>query len=782
MKILKRLLVAILLMLPFLAGAQSPARDFDTTFLTNLGTTFNARVHVPAGYYSQPTWKWDGIIYFVGLGEIGTDTNLISHTGPTNYLKSGWDGGVQINASQRHFPVIVTLQEPGFYHPQQMERVVDSVITNLHMFPGNVHLCGISLGSQVANQFVMYQNVNGVSLYGGKVRSIVNVIGEKPDQYGTGLVYAACFAGWAGTGGREAAFEQAFDGRDLKTIVDTLNHTLNKSFYFQTNYGGGGHCCWQFEYGDSTGLVPLTYNFGGRTQNVYQWMVTQGLDTTATYHIAGGNTPPTGSGGPKQAITLPTTSVTLAGTAAGTGGATISSTLWSIPVNPGAAVVTNPTSLTSGVTGLSTRGNYVFRMIIVDNNNLKDTVYTTVNVIPACNLNAPRKIRLTLTQNSPGEIFRPTTAQTSTGALGGDTLVIPYNNGIPYDIISLGEISGDPCNPIVITADSAVVISGKFVVAAHSQYLKFDFKNNLTIHGAGGDGWDGLLFNHIEICNLTIRNVPNGAGMLMKTVEDTSKIETLYPNYLMDGLYIHDIVVDSTQGNSLYIGPTNPSGDDGGQPPGVPNRMKNVRISHITSLRAGQTGISLSGAGDGCSIDSNTISLAGMGNTGSFFSVGIEFGGSTKGNIFNNTLTNIAANGIQIFGYDTIQIYNNILDNCGNNLGGSGHETILLNDPLDHIVSNPGMRPLIYNNIIKNPYPGVAAIHAYNGNGTMFAANVHDNQFCIPGANPLTWQATYLNFAPAATLTNNTLITCGIVIPIDYFKKKIGTKLRFVNN
>lgn len=753
----KKILIALLLSVPSLAWSQSPARDFDTTFLTNLGTTFNARVHVPIGYYSQPTFKWDGIIYFVGLGEIGTNPTLMQVNGPSNYLKSGWDGGVQINASQRHFPVIVTLQEPSFYHPQQMERVVDSVITNLHILPGNVHLCGISLGSQVANQLVMYQNVNGVPLYGGKIRSIVNVIGEKPDQYGTGLVYAACFAGWAGTGGREAAFEQISDNRDLKTIVDTLNHTLNKSFYFQTSYGSGGHCCWQNEYGDSTGLTPLTYNFGGRVQNIYQWMITQGADTITTYHPSA-NTPPTGSGGPRQTITLPTTTATLAGTAAGTGGATISSTLWSIVVNPASASVTTPSSLTSGVTGLSTWGNYVFRLIITDNNGLKDTVYTTINVLPACAVGSPHKIRLTLTQTSPGEIFRPTTAQSSSGAVGGDTLVIPYNNGIPYDLVNLGGITGTVCKPIVITCDSAVVINGRFVISAHSQYLKFDFQNNLTIHGGGGDAWDGLLFNHIEICNMTIRNVPNGAGMLMKTVEDTSKIETIYPNYLMDGLYIHDIVVDSTQGNSLYIGPTNPSGDDGGQPPGVPNRMKNVRISHVTSSRAGQTGISLSGAGDGCSVDSNIVIAAGMGNTGSFFSVGIEFGGSTKGDIFGNVLSNVGANGIQIFGYDTIRVYNNILDDCGNNSGGSGHESVLLNDPLDKIVSNPGMRPLIYNNTIKNPH--AAAVHAYNGNGTMLAASVHDNLFCIPGANPLTWTTTYLLFSPSATMTNNVLFDC----------------------
>lgn len=763
MKQMKKLVTIFALFITVAASAQSPARSWDTTMLTNLGTSFNVAVSVPANFYSQPTWKWDGIIYLVGQGEMGTDTSLMRINGPHDYLKV-WNGVVHQNTTQDKTPVIVTLQEPSFYNPAQMIRVIDSCISNFHMFPGNVSIWGISLGSQLANRIVMYQATNGVSLYGGRIRSIVNVIGEKPDQDGAGLPYASCFAAWAALGGREAAFEQAFDARDLQTIVDTLNHTLNKSFYFQTNYGGGGHCCWQNEYGDHTGTVPLTYNFGGRVQNVYQWALTQGLDTNATYH-AGVNTPPTGSGGPRQTIQLPTSSVTLAGTATGTNGATIASTAWSWytsrtagKINPSHGTITDTTSLTTTITGFDYWGNNMPMLVITDSHGLKDTVYTTINVLPAHNPNPGRRLTIGLTQTNPGEVFRPTTAQTSTGALPGDTIIIPRNNGIPYDLFRTGTISGAPGQPITIMGDSAWLVRGRFVMDAHSQYLRYDLQGGRIVGGTG-DAFDGLQFNHIEIKNFNVDSVAGGAGFLLKTIADTSNLETIFPNYPLTNLYVHDGVVQNTHDNGGYIGTTNPSGLDAGQPPGVPPRMDSVRVSHVTMNNIGQTAISVSAAGNGMSIDSNTVTNVGTRHSGTAFSVGIEMGGSTTGNIYGNYMKGVWANGIEVFAYGTVNEHDNVMDSVGINTGSDGHEATFANDPLDLMVSNPPMQWNVYNNTILHAYPGAAAIHAYNGNGTMPAANVHNNTICIPTGANVGGLGYYIIGSPTPITASNSLTT-----------------------
>lgn len=471
-----------------------------------------------------------------------------------------------------------------------------------------------------------------------------------------------------------------------------------------------------------------------------------------------------------------TATVVLSGTASGNNGASIVSTLWSAVVNPNGAVIASPGSLTTSVAGVTAWGNDVFRLIATDNNGLKDTSYTHVQFNPICNTNAPRNLTLALTQTSPtGEIYRPTTAQSVTGSLGADTLTVPLNGGTPYDVIDLGNISGDQCNYTVIYFTPGVTIHGRIVVDVHSQYLKF-VGNGTHIVGAGGDGTDMNGFNHIEFTGFIYDSVPAGAAILAKYEEDTSKIETLYNNYLLNNLYIHDLTISRTQGNGLYIGPTNPSGTDPGQPPGVPNRLDSVHIKHVHCTQIGQTGISVSAGGYGNLIDSNFVYQAGTVNgSQNFFSVGIILGGSSKGNILYDTMWACQAAGLQVFSFDTVNIAHNVFDSCGKNTGNQGgHNTILLDDRPDLEVTNPpGMYPVIDSNQILYPQLATleAAIQAYNSNGTMLSGHVFGNTFCIPGlSNGVSVPAGYITMSPAATLSNNT-IQCGgaPVLPFNGF-------------
>lgn len=754
---MRKYLVILSLLISSIINAQSPARDFDSTFLTNLGTTFNGRVHVPIGFYSQPTWKWDGIIFFVGQGEIGTSPALMQINGPSNYLKSGWNGIITVNTTQTKSPVIVTLQEPSFYHPQQMERVVDSVISNLHMFPGNVHLCGISLGSQVANQLVMYQNVNGVSLYGGKIRSIVNVVGEKPDQYGTGLAYAACFAGWAATGGREAAFEQAFDFRDLKTIVDTLNYTLNKSYYFQTNYGGGGHCCWKSEYGDSTGSIPLTYNFGGRIQDVYQWMLTQGLDTNATFHTFS-STPPICSAGPDTGykVQLPVSTISLTGTASGTNGATIVSTLWSVLVNPTGATasVSSPNNLTTNITGLTKAGNYVFQLVATDNNGLKDTSTVRINTLPICNLASP--ITYIIGANSGASLDLDAN---NLPWKGGDTVRL-----VPgwYPFITIQNFTGDACRPIFV--DFTGVRTKAFSQGTHTQYVHW---YNLEVDTGSTQGSVfGQIFNHITYDHFKIKsNRLGGSGFFLKTSYNPTNPETVYPNYKMVGLRITGCNIDSSVSEAMYLGTTDADATDPGQPPFPTPRGDSAEIDHDTITNSGWDGIQLSGFGDGNRIHDNIIINYAVANMGSQ-QAGIIMGGHTKGEIDHNNLFKGTGNGIQAFNHGVALIHDNNLDSTGVDGTSNGQEAILIQDNISRFEILPPQKDSVYNNTILHARPNRAAIHSYNDHGSALAMTAYNNIICIPtGVNP-TGIPFYIIGSPTPILSNNSIInTCSSIKP-----------------
>jgi Secretion system C-terminal sorting domain/PKD domain len=91
------------------------------------------------------------------------------------------------------------------------------------------------------------------------------------------------------------------------------------------------------------------------------------------------NVPPTVSAGSPQTITLPTSSVTLTGTATGNGGATISSTDWTQVSGPGTAAIGSASSLSTGVSGL-VAGTYVFKLTATDDNNLTATSIVTITV------------------------------------------------------------------------------------------------------------------------------------------------------------------------------------------------------------------------------------------------------------------------------------------------------------------------------------------------------------------------------------------------------------------
>lgn len=100
----------------------------------------------------------------------------------------------------------------------------------------------------------------------------------------------------------------------------------------------------------------------------------------------GGNISPTVEAGPNQTITLPTSSVTMAGSASDADG-TISTKTWT-KISGGAATITDNTSYTTTITGL-VAGTYIFRLTVVDNSSgtTFDDVTITVNpaVLPPTN-------------------------------------------------------------------------------------------------------------------------------------------------------------------------------------------------------------------------------------------------------------------------------------------------------------------------------------------------------------------------------------------------------------
>jgi Secretion system C-terminal sorting domain/PKD domain len=134
--------------------------------------------------------------------------------------------------------------------------------------------------------------------------------------------------------------------------------------------------------------------------------------STVTVTIASSSSqPPTVNAGNTQVMTLPFNTTTLAGSASGNNGATISSTTWTQNNGPNSASIASASSLSTLVTGLIA-GNYVFKMTATDNNGMSSSSTMTVTV------NAP--IPPTVYAGPAQSITSPAGSVTLSGAATGN--------------------------------------------------------------------------------------------------------------------------------------------------------------------------------------------------------------------------------------------------------------------------------------------------------------------------------------------------------------------------
>lgn len=128
-----------------------------------------------------------------------------------------------------------------------------------------------------------------------------------------------------------------------------------------------------------TGLVAGTYVF--RLTVTDNDSDTDTDDITITVNPA--NIPPTAAAGTDQSITLPTDNVSVNGSGSADSDGTIASYLWSKISGPVAFTITNPTNVSTTITGL-VAGVYVFRLTVTDDDGATgtDDVQITVNEEP----------------------------------------------------------------------------------------------------------------------------------------------------------------------------------------------------------------------------------------------------------------------------------------------------------------------------------------------------------------------------------------------------------------
>lgn len=245
---------------------------------------WNAYVHLPSSYNTGNS-TYPTIIFFPGTGEVGTTASLVINNGPGAYIKDGWNGNVSVDGKTVEF-IVISLQPPAQYPIEtQINAKLQAIKSLYRVDPARLYLTGLSMGGWVSTTFVTGDPLGGPYTYASQIAAVVEVQGVIPND---NTPYPNLFDNFAKSGGKLLGFEQRLDNRGMPTRVNYMNSVVpGSAIYIQTNFGTGGHCCWEQFYGGK-GVQPGVFNLGGVNQNLYQWMARQSLKTS-TPSTGGGN-------------------------------------------------------------------------------------------------------------------------------------------------------------------------------------------------------------------------------------------------------------------------------------------------------------------------------------------------------------------------------------------------------------------------------------------------------------------------------------------------------------
>lgn len=256
---MKKILIALLLLM-------------NTTIFAQIQTQingWNALITLPADY-NTTTITYPTLIFFPGLGEVGTDINKLKQNGPHAYLQMA-------GASIPGF-IVISLQPTTAYPIESSTNTRIATLKQLYRIdPLRLNLTGLSHGGWISSTFVTGDPLGGPFVYANQVNIVITVQGVTPNDNSP---YPQLFANFSGKG--YLCFEQRLDGRGGVNVVNYINSLYpGRAQFIETNFSNGGHCCWNQFYGGQ-GVQPSTFLLKGVQRNIYQWLtVLNRLTTTA---------------------------------------------------------------------------------------------------------------------------------------------------------------------------------------------------------------------------------------------------------------------------------------------------------------------------------------------------------------------------------------------------------------------------------------------------------------------------------------------------------------------
>lgn len=250
-----------------LVNAAAPTGLTQTTI-----NSWNAYVYLPSGYNPTGSTTYPTIVFFPGLGEVGTDASKLLTYGPSAYINSGgWNGEVTISGNTTKF-IVISIQPSSAYPSEaQINTRLATIKTNYKVDATKLHITGPSHGGWCGKTFITGDALGGPFTYASQVKTVVDVQGVISDDNSP---YPNLFDNAADAGVKYLGFEQSNDNRGIPTIVTRMNNRVSGTArMLTTSYGAGEHGYFDNYFGKTS--APYNYSIDGITQNIYEWMARQ---------------------------------------------------------------------------------------------------------------------------------------------------------------------------------------------------------------------------------------------------------------------------------------------------------------------------------------------------------------------------------------------------------------------------------------------------------------------------------------------------------------------------
>lgn len=355
--------------------------------------------YLPQGY-SSGTQTYPLILFIHGVGELGNGTTQLSSVlngGLPNAIKSGrFPTSFSVNGQSFSF-IVLSPQFIGWPSPTDIENVLNYAVKNYRVNTSRIYLTGLSMGGGVT-----WDYAGGSSTYANRLAAIVPIAGASwPDYNRSRVIASANLPVWA--------FHNSGDGTVSVSNTDNYVAQINQAPApnppaKKTIFQSSSHDAW-------TQVYNSTYTENG--MNAFQWMLQYSRNGASP-----SNLPPIANGGGNKTITLPTSSIILNGSGSDPDGS-ISSYAWT-QINGVTASISNPSSATTTISGLTSAGTRTFRLTVTDNKGAKAS--NDVNVI----VNAANQAPVVTVGNSISIILPVSSATLSGSATDPDGSISKY--------------------------------------------------------------------------------------------------------------------------------------------------------------------------------------------------------------------------------------------------------------------------------------------------------------------------------------------------------------------